>query len=135
MRRVLVLAIVVAALALVGCGGASSGSTTSTGVTQQPGPSPSAAANAGPPSIIHVNLPPGDRGGKLVVAQSGCLACHRIDHTGDGRLGPHLTHIGATMSRRSILRTLKAGPGIMPSFQNLGQEKLNRAASYLADLK
>ncbi|MGH2925187.1 MAG: c-type cytochrome [Solirubrobacterales bacterium] len=93
-----------------------------------------AGANAGPPTQIDLKAPPQYEAGKLVVAQSGCLACHKIGDNG-GTLGPNLTQIGARIPRNAILRSLKAGPGIMPSFQSLGQKKLNAVADYLAYLK
>jgi menaquinol-cytochrome c reductase cytochrome b/c subunit len=93
-----------------------------------------AGANAGPPTQIDLAAPPQYEPGKLVVAQSGCLACHKIGDNG-GTLGPNLTQIGARIPRNAILRSLKAGPGIMPSFQALGDKKLNEVADYLAYLK
>jgi quinol---cytochrome c reductase cytochrome c subunit, bacillus type len=94
-----------------------------------------AGANAGPPTTIDLKAPAQYEAGKLVVAQSGCLACHKIGDNGNGTLGPNLTQIGARIPRNAILRSLKAGPGIMPAFQNLGQKKLNEVADYLAYLK
>jgi hypothetical protein len=46
-----------------------------------------------------------------------------------------LTHIGARIPRNAILRSLEAGPGIMPSFQDFPQRKLNDVADFLASLK
>ncbi len=94
-----------------------------------------AGANAGPPSEIDLKVPPQYEAGKLVVAQSGCLACHKIGDNGNGTLGPDLTEIGARIPRNAILRSLEVGPGIMPSFQNLGQKKLNEVADFLSYLK
>jgi len=94
-----------------------------------------AGANAGPPSNIDLKVPKQYEAGKLVVAQSGCLACHKIGDNGNGTLGPNLTHIGSRIPRNAILRSLQAGPGIMPSFQSLGQKKLNQVADFLAYLK
>ena len=85
-----------------------------------------AGANAGPPSKIDMKVAPQYEPGKLVVAQSGCLACHKIGDNGNGTLGPDLTHIGARIPRNAILRSLEAGPGIMPSFQDLGAEEAQR---------
>ena len=73
--------------------------------------------------------------GKLVVAQSGCLACHKLGDNGNAGPGPDLTHIGARIPRNAILRSLQAGPGIMPSFSGLGQKRLNEVADFLAYLK
>ncbi len=94
-----------------------------------------AGANAGPPSEIDLQVPPQYEAGKLVVAQTGCLACHKIGDNGNGTLGPDLTEIGARIPRAAILRSLKVGPGIMPSFENLGKKKLNEVADFLSYLK
>jgi quinol---cytochrome c reductase cytochrome c subunit, bacillus type len=94
-----------------------------------------AGANTGPPTNIDLKVPPQYEAGKLVVAQSGCLACHKIGDNGNGALGPDLTHIGSRIPRNAILRSLQAGPGIMPSFSGLGQKKLNEVADFLAYLK
>jgi menaquinol-cytochrome c reductase cytochrome b/c subunit len=92
-------------------------------------------ANAGPPTTVEMNVPPQYEAGKLVVAQSACLACHKIGDSGNGTLAPDLTHIGSRIPREAILRSLKAGPSIMPSFKSLGEKKLNEVADFLAYLK
>jgi menaquinol-cytochrome c reductase cytochrome b/c subunit len=94
-----------------------------------------AGANAGPPSEIDLEVPARYEAGKEVVAQTGCLACHKIGENGNGTLGPDLTEVGAKIPRNAILRSLKAGPGIMPSFQGLGEQKLNEVADFLAYLQ
>jgi quinol-cytochrome oxidoreductase complex cytochrome b subunit len=92
-------------------------------------------ANAGPPTTVAMSVPPQYEAGKEVVAQSACLACHKIGDSGNGTLAPDLTHIGSRIPRNAILRSLRAGPSIMPSFQSLGQKKLNEVADFLAYLK
>ena len=92
-------------------------------------------ANAGPPSEIDLQVPAQYEAGKEVVAQTGCLACHKIGDNGNGTLGPDLTEVGARIPRNAILRSLKAGPGIMPSFKNLGNRTLNEVADFLASLR
>jgi quinol-cytochrome oxidoreductase complex cytochrome b subunit len=92
-------------------------------------------ANAGPPTTVEMKVPPQYEAGKLVVAQSACLACHKIGDSGNGTLAPDLTHIGSRIPRAAILRSLKAGPSIMPSFNSLGEKKLNEVADFLAYLK
>jgi menaquinol-cytochrome c reductase cytochrome b/c subunit len=89
--------------------------------------------------------------GRQVVAQSGCLACHKLGENGNAGPGPTLTHIGSRIPRNGILRSLRAGPGIMPSFQQcptggtatsaapgpptcLSPRKLHTIADYLASL-
>jgi len=92
-------------------------------------------ANAGPPTNVEMQVPPQYEAGKLVVAQSACLACHKIGDSGNGTLAPDLTHVGSRIPREAILRSLVAGPSIMPSFQSLGKKKLNEVADFLAYLK
>jgi quinol---cytochrome c reductase cytochrome c subunit, bacillus type len=92
-------------------------------------------ANAGPPTNVEMKVPPQYEAGKLVVAQSACLACHKIGDSGNGTLAPDLTHIGSRIPRAAILRSLEAGPSIMPSFKSLGQKKLNEVADFLSYLK
>ena len=92
-------------------------------------------ANAGPPTTVEMKVPPQYEAGKLVVAQSACLACHKIGDSGNGTLAPDLTHIGSRIPRAAILRSLEAGPSIMPSFKSLGEKKLNEVADFLAYLK
>jgi menaquinol-cytochrome c reductase cytochrome b/c subunit len=92
-------------------------------------------ANAGPPTNVEMKVPPQYEAGKLVVAQSACLACHKIGDSGNGTLAPDLTHTGSRIPRAAILRSLEAGPSIMPSFQSLGQKKLNEVADFLSYLK
>jgi quinol-cytochrome oxidoreductase complex cytochrome b subunit len=92
-------------------------------------------ANAGPPTEVSMDVPKQYEAGKLVVAQSACLACHKIGDSGNGTLAPDLTHIGSRIPREAILRSLVAGPSIMPSFKSLGQQKLNEVADFLSYLK
>jgi menaquinol-cytochrome c reductase cytochrome b/c subunit len=92
-------------------------------------------ANAGPPTEVSMQVPKQYEPGKLVVAQSACLACHKIGDSGNGTLAPDLTHIGSRIPREAILRSLVAGPSIMPSFKSLGKKKLNEVADFLSYLK
>ncbi len=101
-------------------------------------------AIAGPPTKIDMEVAPQYEAGKELVAQNGCLACHTIGDNGNGTLGPELTEIGAQIPRSAILRSLEAGPGIMPSFtgcapgSNVGcltQKELNQISDFLASLK
>jgi mono/diheme cytochrome c family protein len=92
-------------------------------------------AIAGPPSEIDMKVAPEYQAGKELVAQTGCLACHKIGDNGNGTLGPDLTQVGARIPRAAILRSLEAGPGIMPSFQDFSQKQQNQIADFLASLK
>ena len=55
-------------------------------------------------------------------------------YTTKGGLGPDLTNIGSKVPREAIKRSVEIGPGIMPSFRDLGEENLNEVADYLASL-
>ena len=48
-------------------------------------------AAAGSPNEIEYEVAAKYEAGKLVVAQSGCLACHKIGENGNGGPGPNLT--------------------------------------------
>jgi ubiquinol-cytochrome c reductase cytochrome b subunit/menaquinol-cytochrome c reductase cytochrome b/c subunit len=72
--------------------------------------------------------------GKLIVAQSGCLACHKLGENGNNGPGPELTHIGQRIPRSAIIRSVEIGPGIMPSYRDLGQQKIDAVADFLSYL-
>jgi menaquinol-cytochrome c reductase cytochrome b/c subunit len=94
-------------------------------------------AETGPQTASSTSLPKNLatlEAGKQVTAQTGCLACHKIGENGNAGPGPDLTHIAARIPRSSILRSLKAGPDIMPSFGSLPPKKLSDLADYLASL-
>jgi len=76
-------------------------------------------AEAGSPTQIDVEVAPEYEAGKLVAAQSGCLACHQFEHNGNAGPGPELTEIGARLPSAGIARSLEVGPGIMPSYAGL----------------
>ncbi len=73
--------------------------------------------------------------GKKVVAQSGCLACHKIGENGNAGPGPNLTHIGARLPRLAIARTLVNPTAPMPSFKNLPPQKFTSIVNFLSQLK
>ncbi len=76
-------------------------------------------AEAGSPTAIDIKVAPEYEAGKLVAAQSGCLACHQFEHNGNAGPGPALTEIGARLPAAGIARSLQVGPGIMPSYAGL----------------
>jgi menaquinol-cytochrome c reductase cytochrome b/c subunit len=103
-------------------------------------------ANAGSPTAIEKDPPPavvaqGEEAvatfeaGKQVVAQSGCLACHKIDENGNDGPGPPLTEIGELRTRQAIARTLINPTAPMPSFQELPREQFDAMVEFLAMLK
>jgi quinol---cytochrome c reductase cytochrome c subunit, bacillus type len=91
-------------------------------------------ATAGPPSQIDLKTTAALKPGQEVVAQSGCLACHKLGDNGNNGPGPELTHIGARLPRNAIARSLIVGPGIMPSFSALPPAKFQALTAYIASL-
>lgn len=91
-------------------------------------------ASAGSPNEIDMDVAPEHNAGKLIAAQSGCLACHAIGENGNHGPGPELTHIGSQVPRDAITRSLLVGPGIMPSYADLSDEELEQLANFLASL-
>ena len=92
-------------------------------------------AAAGSPNEIDLAVPEQYEQGKLVTAQSGCLACHKIGENGNGGPGPDLTDIGAKLPKAAILRTLENPTAPMPSFADLPEEKKTALVDFLAQLK
>ena len=91
-------------------------------------------ATAGPPSEVDLKTSAALEPGKEVVAQSGCLACHKLGDNGNNGPGPQLTHIGARLPRNAIARSLVVGPSIMPSYSGLPPQKFQALTAYLASL-
>ena len=103
-------------------------------------------ANTGSPTAIELATPASVRttggvtlaeyeAGKKVVAQSGCLACHKLGDNGNAGPGPPLTHIAARLPRQGIARTLVNPTAPMPSFKNLPPAKFNAIVNFLSQLK
>ena len=92
-------------------------------------------ASAGSPNEIDLKVAKQYEAGKLVVAQSGCLACHKIGENGNDGPGPHLTEIGDKLPKAAILRTLENPTAPMPSFRNLPEDKKTALVDFLASLK
>ena len=84
-------------------------------------------AVAGSPTEIKMKAPSDLKGaalqkyeaGKLVVAQSGCLACHKIGENGNAGPGPELTEIASRLPGQAIARTLVNPTAPMPSFSSM----------------
>ncbi|HEX6391560.1 MAG TPA: c-type cytochrome, partial [Solirubrobacteraceae bacterium] len=102
-------------------------------------------ANAGSPNQIDMEAPEAVvaagpenlrqwESGKQVVAQSGCLACHKIGHNG-GTLGPNLSEIGERLARQAIARTLVNPTAPMPAYTDLPPKKRDDLVEFLAQLK
>jgi len=103
-------------------------------------------ANAGSPTTIELKTPQtvlnaGGQtlaeyeAGKKVVAQSGCLACHKIGENGNAGPGPDLTHVASRDYRQQIARTLVNPTAPMPSFKNLPPKKFTAIVNFLSQLK
>ena len=106
-------------------------------------------ASAGAPTAIDMATPASVKAqgpkvvaqfeaGKQVVAQSGCLACHKIGENGNDGPGPHLTDIGDKLPKAAIRRTLENPTAPMPSFRKLQAQqpqKFNNLVYFLSQLK
>ena len=103
-------------------------------------------ASAGSPTEIEMK-PPSDLNGqalaqfdkgKLVAAQSGCLACHKIGHNGNDGPGPELSGIGARLPKEALARTLENPTAPMPSYAALRRDKpeqFDALVAFLAELR
>jgi ubiquinol-cytochrome c reductase cytochrome b subunit/menaquinol-cytochrome c reductase cytochrome b/c subunit len=126
-RRPVALAtfvVVVAAMALLTYEGAHAGDPTTISMR-----TPQRIINAGGATLAEYEA------GKAVVAQSGCLACHKIGENGNAGPGPNLTHIAARLPTLAIARTLVNPTAPMPSFKNLPPNKFKAAVAFLSQLK
>jgi mono/diheme cytochrome c family protein len=92
-------------------------------------------AEAGSPNSIDMEVPANLEKGKLVAAQSGCLACHKIGENGNDGPGPHLSNIGNILEKGAIRRTLENPTAPMPSFRGLPEDKKTALVDFLASLK
>jgi menaquinol-cytochrome c reductase cytochrome b/c subunit len=91
-------------------------------------------ANAGSPNEIEYKVAPQYEAGKLVAAQSGCLACHKIGENGNSGPGPTLTAIATKLAPAAIERTLDNPTPPMPSFKDLPAEKKTALVGFLSQL-
>jgi menaquinol-cytochrome c reductase cytochrome b/c subunit len=91
-------------------------------------------AVAGSPNEIEYKVAPQYEAGKVVAAQSGCLACHKIGENGNSGPGPNLTEIGTKLAPAAIERTLDNPTAPMPSFRALPQEKKTALVQFLSQL-
>jgi ubiquinol-cytochrome c reductase cytochrome b subunit/menaquinol-cytochrome c reductase cytochrome b/c subunit len=103
-------------------------------------------ASAGSPNSVDMK-PPGGltatelatfNAGKLVVGQSGCLACHVIGDNGNNGPGPPLTHIASKLAPAAIASTLINPTAPMPSFSKLASkspQKFQALVGFLSELR
>ena len=106
-------------------------------------------AAAGPPTQIDMPTPEAVKAegtvvvqqyeaGRQVMAQSGCLACHKVGENGNDGPGPELTDIADRLPAAGIQRTLINPTAPMPSFKSLQQkspEKFRDLVAFLGRLK
>lgn len=92
-------------------------------------------AAAGSPNEIDVDVPEQYEAGKLIAAQSGCLACHKIGHNGNDGPGPELTDIANQLPKAALLRTLENPTAPMPSYASMSTEKKQQLVDFLAQLR
>jgi menaquinol-cytochrome c reductase cytochrome b/c subunit len=91
-------------------------------------------ANAGSPNEIDMKVAKKYEAGKLVMAQSGCLACHKVGENGNDGPGPHLTTIADRLPKAAIRRTLENPTAPMPSYAGLPEDKKTALVDFLAQL-
>jgi menaquinol-cytochrome c reductase cytochrome b/c subunit len=94
-----------------------------------------AGAQAGSPNAIDLKVPQQFEAGKLVAAQSGCLACHKFGENGNDGPGPNLTKIGGRLPKEAIARTLRNPTSPMPPYGNLPPEKFTALVNFLSQMK
>ena len=92
-------------------------------------------ASAGSPNEIDMEVPAALEPGKLVTAQAGCLACHKIGENGNDGPGPDLTEIGDKLLPGALKRTLDNPTAPMPSFRGLPDEKKEQLVAFLSSLR
>jgi ubiquinol-cytochrome c reductase cytochrome b subunit/menaquinol-cytochrome c reductase cytochrome b/c subunit len=94
---------------------------------------PSASVKAQGPAMVEQF-----EAGRQVLAQSGCLACHKIGENGNDGPGPHLDDIATRLPRDAIARTLVNPTAPMPSYAQLQEtepEQFNDMVAFLSQLK
>jgi menaquinol-cytochrome c reductase cytochrome b/c subunit len=116
--------VVAGAMALLTYQGAHAGDPTTIGM-----PTPPRIVRAGGATLAEYEA------GKLVVAQTGCLACHKLGDNGNDGPGPNLTHVAGRIPPEGIARTLVNPTAPMPTFKNLPPNKFKAAVAFLSQLK
>ena len=90
---------------------------------------PAAVARAGGTRLDEFKL------GRVVTAQTGCLACHRIGGQGNNGPGRDLTNVGSRLSPRQLERALISSKEPMPSFKLLPRPKFKAVVQFLSLLR
>ena len=103
-------------------------------------------ANVGSPDQVDLKAPSGltaaqittFNAGKVVMGDSGCLACHLLGTNGNDGPGPPLTHIGLKMRPGALAATLRNPRAQMPPFKALAEQypqKFQDLVNFLAELQ
>ena len=92
-------------------------------------------ASAGSPNEIDLQVAKQYEAGKIVAAQSGCLACHKIGENGNGGPGPNLSDVADKLPKAAIRRTLENPTAPMPSYRSLDEEKKAALVDFLSQLR
>ncbi|NHN30471.1 c-type cytochrome [Paenibacillus agricola] len=83
------------------------------------------------PAIPEVAMNP--QAAEAIYKQS-CIACHGTDL--EGKMGPNLQKVGATLSDEQLFKLVQNGRGAMPAFKStLKEEEINNIAKWLAEKK
>jgi len=68
------------------------------------------------------------------IYKSSCLSCHGDQL--EGRLGPKLSQVGATLTKEQIYKQIAKGGGGMPKFEGkLSEDELVTITNWLAEKK
>jgi menaquinol-cytochrome c reductase cytochrome b/c subunit len=116
--------VVFAAMVVLTYKGAHAGDPTTIGMA-----TPQRIVRAGGPTLAEFEA------GRAVVAQSGCLACHKLGENGNDGPGPNLSDIADRLPATAIARTLVNPTAPMPTFKNLPPNKFKAAVAFLSQLK
>jgi menaquinol-cytochrome c reductase cytochrome b/c subunit len=91
-----------------------------------------------PPATLSASQVQSFNAGKLVVGESGCLACHVIGENGNNGPGPPLTKVGDKLRPGAIASTLINPTAPMPSFKQLSEQspqKFQNLVNFLSELR
>ena len=91
-------------------------------------------AAAGSPNEIDIEVAEQYEPGKLVAAQAGCLACHKIGHNGNDGPGPELTDIATQLPKAALRRTLENPTAPMPAYRDMPEQQKEDLVNFLAQL-
>lgn len=123
------IGVLAVALGTVAVGAAASAVIGSAGPTRLEIEPPASVREAGGSELAQFNR------GRDVVAQAGCLACHRIGRQGNQGPGENLTHIGTKMRAPAIARAILHPRPPMPAFTGLSKTRLHSVVLFLSLLR